>query len=112
MTVVLPALVSREFGGGRGAQVLTAATTALGLVVLRLFRTGDGRWWLAIGAVIGIGLEAKWLVLLMVASIGLSVLAVGPRTVFRSGWLAAGIMVALALAAPGLIWQAAHDFLC
>lgn len=134
VTVVLLALVAREFGGGRGAQVLTAATTALaafvvvdghmlstatvdlliwsalGLVVLRLFRTGDGRWWLAIGAVVGIGLEAKWLVLLMVASIGLSVLAVGPRTVFRSGWLAAGILLALALAAPGLIWQAAHDF--
>ncbi|WP_409492397.1 ArnT family glycosyltransferase [Amycolatopsis sp. cmx-11-12] len=133
-TVVLLALVAREFGGGRGAQVLTAAITALsafvvvdghmlstatvdllvwsalGLVVLRLFRTGDGRWWLAIGAVIGIGLESKWLVLLMVASIGLAVLAVGPRTVFRSGWLAAGIALALALAAPGLIWQASHDF--
>lgn len=133
-TVVLLALVAREFGGGRGAQVLTAAVTALsafvvvdghmlstatvdllvwsalGLVVLRLFRTGDGRWWLAVGAVIGIGLESKWLVLLMVASIGLAVLAVGPRTVFRSGWLAAGIALALALAVPGLIWQASHDF--
>lgn len=133
-TVVLLALVAREFGGGRGAQVLTAAVTALsafvvvdghmlstatvdllvwsalGLVALRLFRTGDGHWWLAIGAVIGIGLESKWLVLLMVASIGLAVLTVGPRTVFRSGWLAAGIALALALAAPGLIWQASHDF--
>ncbi|MFJ8916284.1 glycosyltransferase family 39 protein [Amycolatopsis sp. NPDC102389] len=133
-TVVLLTLVAREFGGGRGAQVLTAAMTALaafvvvdghmlstatvdlliwsalGLVVLRLLRTGDGRWWLAVGAVVGIGLEGKWLVLLMVASIGLAVLAVGPRTVFRSGWLAAGILLALVLAAPGLIWQAAHDF--
>ncbi|MFD5248873.1 glycosyltransferase family 39 protein [Amycolatopsis sp. NPDC058340] len=133
-TVVLLALVAREFGGGRGAQVLTAASTALaafvvvdghmlstatvdlliwsalGLVTLRLFRTGDGRWWLAIGAVVGIGLESKWLVLLMVASIGVAVLAVGPRAVFRSGWLAAGILLALVLAAPGLIWQAAHDF--
>jgi len=133
-TVVLLALVAREFGGGRGPQVLTAAMTALaafvvvdghmlstatvdmlvwsalGLVVLRLFRTGDGRWWLAIGAVIGVGLESKWLVLLMVASIGVAVLAVGPRTVFRTLWLPAGILLALALAAPGLIWQATHDF--
>ncbi|MFI7116102.1 ArnT family glycosyltransferase [Amycolatopsis sp. NPDC049868] len=133
-TVVLLALVAREFGGGRGAQVFTAATTALsafvvvdghmlstatvdlviwsalGLTVLRLFRTGDGRWWLAIGAIIGIGLEGKWLVLLMVASIGLAVVTVGPRTVFRSGWLAAGILLALVLAAPAVIWQAAHDF--
>lgn len=133
-TVILLALVAREFGGGRGAQVLTAAMTALaafvvvdghmlstatvdvliwsalGLVVLRLFRTGDGRWWLAVGAVVGIGLEGKWLVLLMVASIGLAVLVTGPRTVFRTGWLPAGILLALVLAAPGLIWQAAHDF--
>lgn len=133
-TVVVLALIAREFGGGRGAQVLTAAMTALaafvvvaghtvstttvdmlvwsalGLVTLRLFRTGDGRWWLAVGAVIGIGLESKWLVLLMVAAIGLSVLAVGPRAVFRGIWPLVGILIALALAAPGLIWQATHDF--
>ncbi|WP_340682943.1 hypothetical protein LCL61_30415 [Amycolatopsis coloradensis] len=66
--------------------------------------------WLAIGAVVGIGLEVKWLVLLIVASIGLAVLAVGLRTVFHTGWLTAGILLALVLAAPGLIWQAAHDF--
>ncbi len=83
--------------------------SALGLVFLRLFRTGDGRWWLAIGAVAGIGMESKWLVLLMIASIGLAVLAVGPRTVLGSGWLPVGILLALALAAPGFVWQMAHD---
>ncbi|WP_410662506.1 glycosyltransferase family 39 protein [Amycolatopsis sp. lyj-84] len=132
-TVITLALVAREFGGGRGPQVLTAAITALaafvvvdghmlstttvdmlvwsalGLVFLRLFRIGDGRWWLAIGAVAGIGMESKWLVLLMIASIGLAVLAVGPRTVLGSGWLPVGILLALALAAPGFVWQMAHD---
>lgn len=133
-TVVVAALVAREFGGGRGAQLLTAAATALsgyvlvvthmvstasadllvwtvvGLLMLRVLRTGDGRWWPAVGAAIGVGLLNKWLVLLLVAAVGVSVLAVGPRRVLRSGWLAAGVGIALLLAAPTLVWQAGHGW--
>jgi 4-amino-4-deoxy-L-arabinose transferase-like glycosyltransferase len=133
-TVVVVALVARELGGGRAAQVLSAAATALssfvlvvshmvstttvdmlmwtviGLLVLRLLRTRDGRWWVPIGAAIGVGLENKWLVLLLVSVLGIGVLAVGPRAVLRSGWLAAGVGVAVLLAAPVVVWQAAHDF--
>jgi hypothetical protein len=84
--------------------------TVIGLLVLRLLRTGDVRWWVPIGAVIGIAMGNKWLVLLLVAALGIAVLAVGPRHVLRSGWLAAGIAVAALLAAPIVVWQAAHDF--
>ncbi|MGH3994011.1 MAG: glycosyltransferase family 39 protein, partial [Pseudonocardiaceae bacterium] len=133
-TVVVVALAAREFGGGRGAQLLTAAGTALstyvlvvthmvstastdllvwtvvGLLVLRALRSGNGRWWLAVGAAVGVGLLNKWLVLLLVAALGASVLAVGPRRVLRSGWLAAGVGIALLLAAPSLVWQASHGW--
>jgi 4-amino-4-deoxy-L-arabinose transferase-like glycosyltransferase len=133
-TVLLTALIARELGGGRGAQVFTAVATALGsfglvvthmlstttvdllvwtalaLVLLRLTRTGDGRWWVLAGAVAGVGLENKWLVLLLCAGWAAALLAVGPRAVLRSGWLAAGAAVALALAAPSLVWQATHGW--
>ena len=132
--VITVALIAREFGGGRGAQVLAAAATALsGLVlgvthmlatatldmllwivlaffVVRLLRTGDCRWWLAIGATAGVAMTNKWLVpLLVVAWVG-SLLAVGPRSVVRSWWLLGGAALAGVLCAPIVIWQAAHGF--
>lgn len=133
-TVFVVALVARELGGGRGAQVLAAAVAAgsslplvtahmlatntldtllwalFGLFALRLLRTGEPRWWLAVGAVAGVGLANKWLVALLVLALGVAVLAVGPRQVLRTWWLAAGVALALAIAAPTLVWQAANDF--
>ncbi|MEU6388296.1 glycosyltransferase family 39 protein [Streptomyces sp. NPDC046939] len=133
-TVLVAALVARELGGGRGAQVLAAVLTALGAqalavghmvstatfdllvwamvswLVLRVLRTGDGRWWLAAGAVTGIGVQNKFLVVLLVAVLLASIVWVGPRRVLFSGWFLVGCAVALVLAAPTLWWQAAHDW--
>ncbi|HZG91653.1 MAG TPA: glycosyltransferase family 39 protein [Pseudonocardia sp.] len=133
-TVLLAALAARELGGGRAAQVFTAAATALSTVVLvvahmlstttvdlvvwtafavvmlRLTRTGDPRWWLAAGAVAGVGLQNKWLLPLLCAGWAVALLAVGPRAVLRSGWLVAGLGVAAVLAAPAVVWQATNGW--
>lgn len=133
-TVVVVALVARELGGGRGAQVLAAlcasvsgyvlgvghlvSTSTLDLLVwllicwlvLRVLRTGDGRWWVAVGAVSGVGLQNKYLVVLLLAVALVAIAAVGPRPVLRSRWLAAGAAVAVLLALPNVWWQAAHDW--
>ena len=132
--VVVVALTGRELGGGRAAQALAGAATALSafvlavthmlatatvdlllwaviaFLVIRLLRTGDGRWWLAVGAAVGLALTNKWLVPLLVLALGASLLAVGPRAVLRTWWLAAGAAVAFVVAAPVLVWQALHGF--
>jgi 4-amino-4-deoxy-L-arabinose transferase-like glycosyltransferase len=132
--VVVVALTGRELGGGRAAQALAGAATALSafvlavthmlatatvdmllwaviaFLVIRLLRTGNCRWWLAVGAGVGLALTNKWLVPLLVVALGASLLAVGPRAVLRTWWLAAGAAVAFVVAAPVLVWQALHGF--
>ncbi|MQA82557.1 MAG: hypothetical protein GEV10_29545 [Streptosporangiales bacterium] len=132
--VLLVALVARELGGGRGAQVAAALCTAVsvffvatahmvstatfdvlawvaaGWLVLRVLRTGNGRWWLAVGAVAGVSLLNKYLVVLLFGCLAVALLAVGPRQVLRTWWLPAGIVLALLIAAPNLVWQATHGW--
>ncbi len=134
LTVVVVALIAREFGAGRRAQILAAicaavsgfllgvghlASTAtydllawmvIALLAIKVLRTGDGRWWLAIGLATGIALQNKHLVVLPLAALLIAVLITGPRSVLRTWWLPAGIAVAALIAAPNLLWQAAHDW--
>ncbi|MDX3236167.1 glycosyltransferase family 39 protein [Streptomyces sp. ME03-5709C] len=133
-TVVVVAAVARELGGGRAAQVLAAACTAVsGFVlavghmvstatfdvlvwvvvcwlVLRLLRTGDRRLWLAVGAALGVGMQNKYLVALLAVALLAALLATGPRQVLRGPWPLAGAAVVLATALPNLWWQAAHGW--
>ncbi|WP_329185104.1 glycosyltransferase family 39 protein [Actinacidiphila glaucinigra] len=134
VTVVTVAAVARELGGGRAAQVLAAACTAVsGFVLavghlvstatfdmlawvvvcwllLRLLRTGDRRLWLALGAALGFGMQNKYLIALPALSLLVALLATGPRQVLRGWWPLAGAAVALAVALPSLWWQAAHGW--
>ena len=133
LVVLLTGLLAREFGGGRSAQLLAAACmavsavllavghllstttldllvwTALSWLLVRALRDG-GPVWPAAGAVAGIGLENKLQPAFLVAAVVVGVLAVGPRQVFRTPWPWMGGLVALAVWAPNLVWQATHGW--
>ena len=131
---VVTALVAREVGGDRRAQLvaglcssvagfmlatghIVSTTTYDGLatslvcwLLVRAVMSGSGRPLLVAGVVTGLGCEAKPQVA-FVACVALVVLAVvGPKWPFRSPWLAAGAVAAVVLAAPYLLWQATHDW--
>lgn len=132
-SVVLIALVTRELGGGRGAQALAAWGYAfaaiplmlghllltstidlplLALVVLAVVRATGGhpRWWLAAGVVAGLTTWNRLLVAVVVASLAVGILALGPRRSLRTPWLAAGAAAGLVIALPNLLYQATHGW--
>ena len=79
-------------------------------LVLRLLDSGEPRWWLAIGLCAGVAAEAKWTIWFLAAAV-LAGFAVTPqRRLLRSRYLLLGAVIAAALAAPDLIWQAAHGW--
>ena len=133
-TTVLAALVAREIGGGRRAQLIAAGCTAVSGFALAvghfvttttfdLLSTTVFLWlvvralarheaWLLLpaGAVVGIGFEAKPQVGIVALVAAAALLAIGPRWPFRSWWTAAGAVAALALATPYLVWQQQHGW--
>jgi len=135
IVVVVAGLMARELGGGRLAQVTAALAVALsGLAlfegtefqyttfdylwwvliayfVIRLLKTENPRWWLAIGVVIGIGFETKYTMAFYVCGIVGGVVLTRARRYLASGWLWAGVAVALLIFLPNLIWQVKHGFI-
>jgi Dolichyl-phosphate-mannose-protein mannosyltransferase len=71
----------------------------------------DPRWWLGAGAALGATLESTWTgpVLVLGLILGL-VLAPGARRHLRSRWPALGLLVALVVWLPNLIWQALNGW--
>ncbi len=133
-SILLVGLIARELGAGRRAQVLgvvaasisgyplavghmvststvdVLAWLALSWVALRLMRGGDPRWWLAAGAIAGVGILNKYLVVALGAALLIGWLLAGPRRLLATWWLPAGLVVAALIVAPNLWWQAANDW--
>jgi len=132
--VVLTGLIAREFGAQRSAQVLAAAAVAVAPLVIgaghllstttfdlpawalitwlvvRILRTGDQRLWLWVGIAAGVGLFDSDLVAFLLMAIVVGLAVTGPRRAFGSPWLYIGGVIALAMWAPYLAWQARYGW--
>jgi hypothetical protein len=88
------------------------------LLVMRLLATSDPRWWVPIGLSAGIASEAKWNIWFLVAALvcGFCLASRSSRGLLVGGlldgrrYLLIGALLAAALAAPDLIWQAQHGW--
>ncbi|HSS94039.1 MAG TPA: glycosyltransferase family 39 protein [Candidatus Dormibacteraeota bacterium] len=132
--VVLAALIARELGGGRFAQVLAAVAAAASPVLLganwlfqtvtfdqliwvvcfwigaRLIRTNDSRLWLALGVALGVGFETKYTIVALAAGLTAGALLTRERRHLQTPWPWLGAGAALLIFLPNLAWQAAHDW--
>lgn len=130
----LLALITREVGGSRFAQALTAwgtagatatllfghvlLTASLDLVVwpaalyfvIRAVLREEGVWWLAAGAVIGASSFNKLLIVVLMVAVAIGLAVLGPRRWFASGWLWGGVAVAGLLALPNIVFQIVHGW--
>ena len=130
-TVLLAALVARELGGGRRAQVIAAAAvafspvlvgsnglfqpvsfdqTATMLVLWLALRLALGRGsWPALGVAAGVGLETKY-TLAVVLVLLVAGFAARRRDVLAPRGVALAVLLAAALMVPNLLWEAGHGW--
>jgi 4-amino-4-deoxy-L-arabinose transferase-like glycosyltransferase len=134
IAMVIAGLMAREFGGSVRAQIIAALAVFAAPVsmvaghlfqyvtfdflwqvltvyfVVRMVGSENPRWWLAIGASIGLGVLTRYTIAWLVAGLVVGFLATPARKLF-GWWTLAGAAVTIAMAMPHLVWQARHDFL-
>jgi hypothetical protein len=135
IALIITALMAKELGGNRLAQVTAALAVALSPLplfegtefqyssfdylwwvliayfILRLLKSEDPRWWIAIGATIGLGLETKYSIVFYVVGILAGVALTQARRYFLSIWFWGGVALALLIFLPNLLWLIRHDFI-
>jgi len=90
-------------------SIAAAATFCWALA--KVAETENGRWWLATGVAAGLGLLSKYTAFFLGAGALLWLAASPPmRRWFASPWPYLGGLLALALFAPNLWWNAAHGW--
>lgn len=133
--IVISGLMARELGGSRLAQVTAAIVVGLSPVsifestefqytsfsffwwvlvcwfVIRLLQSENPRWWLAIGAGIGFGLETKYSLAFFVAGLLAGMALTSARRWFLSKWFWAGVALALLIVFPNLFWLVRHHWI-
>lgn len=135
IVIIVSGLMARDFGGGRLAQIATALAVALSPLpifeatefqytsfailwwvlvswfTIRLLKSDNPRWWLAIGAALGCGLMTKYAIVFYIAGLLIGMAFTPARKYFRSKWFWAGVALGLLIFLPNLIWLFRHDFI-
>lgn len=134
VVVLVSGLMARELGGARWAQATAALAVAasplplfegtefqyttfdylwwvlIAYFVVRLLKTENPKWCLAIGATVGLGLMTKYTMAFYLAGILVGFVATPARRFLATRWFWMGTALALLIFLPNLIWQMRHDF--
>jgi 4-amino-4-deoxy-L-arabinose transferase-like glycosyltransferase len=134
LVTVLTGLTARAMGGDRLAMLVSAFAAsiagpmfftgsfmsymsfdllwwvAVAWCVVRLIESDDARWWLGIGAAIGLGLMTKYTMAFFAVALVGAMLLTPNRRYLRSAWFWCGVALTLLVVAPNLWWQYQHQF--
>jgi 4-amino-4-deoxy-L-arabinose transferase-like glycosyltransferase len=135
IVIVLTGLITKELGGNRHIQLLAAFAVAISPVsmiqgavfqyvafdylwgvtvtylLVRLLKSDDPRWWVPIGACLGLGMETRYTAGFLALGVAASVLVTPARRFLGSRWLWLGVGISILIFLPNLIWQAQHHFI-
>jgi 4-amino-4-deoxy-L-arabinose transferase-like glycosyltransferase len=133
-TVFLTGMMARRLGGNGMAAIIAALATIAApvylvmgsfysmnvfeiliwtgilLLFIKLVQEEQPKYWLAIGLLMGLGLEMKHTMILYSLAVGAGLLLTSSRRFLWSKWLLAGMVVCVALIVPNLVWQFANGF--
>ena len=132
--MALTGLIAKELGGKRHVQVLAAVASGIAPISLvqgavlqyvafdylwavtvtyllvRLLKSDDTRWWVPVGAVLGVGMETRYTIGFLALGIVGAVLLTPLRRHLASKWLWLGVALSILVFLPNVIWQARHHF--
>ena len=132
--IYVTCLLVLEFGGGAFAEILAALAVffppvlmnfgmkvspdmvglwlwpLMALWIVRLTKGADPRWWVAIGAILGISIQSKYSVLFFAVSLLVGLLLTPERRILLSRWFLLGGVVAGLIALPNFLWQAHYGY--
>src|SRR5580698_347485 len=133
VALVLIGLMTRELGGRRGAQLLAVAAgvpfclvggalmqyvsfdylcwVLTAYFVIRLLKSDDLRWWMAIGSSLGLGMMSKYTMGFLALGVVAGVVLTRARHHLKSKWLWIGVALSILLWSPNLIWQIQNHFI-
>ncbi|HTS11053.1 MAG TPA: glycosyltransferase family 39 protein [Candidatus Limnocylindrales bacterium] len=135
LAIVVTGMMACELGGGRLAQAVAALAVVISPLpmfeatefqystfdylwwvliaycAIRLLKSEDARWWLGIGAAIGVGMMTKYTMGFLVAGVVVGVLLTPARRYLKSPWLWAGAALSVLMFLPDLLWEAHRHFI-
>lgn len=133
LTVLYAGLMARELGGGKLSQALAASCvlaapiflaentyysmnsfdmliwTLSGYLVMRLLKTGEPKYWIAIGVALGLGLMNKISVLWFGFGLFAGILLTPQRAWLKTRWPYLAGILSFVLFLPYVIWNLQHD---
>jgi 4-amino-4-deoxy-L-arabinose transferase-like glycosyltransferase len=133
-TVFLTGMMSRRLGGNRAAMIIAALGviavpiyllmgsfysmnvfeiflwTGILFLLIKLVEEEQPKYWLAIGLLMGLGLEMKHTMVLYAIAIVVGMLPTGARRLLWNKWFFWGMIGCCILIVPNLLWQIANGF--